>query len=106
MGVLVTSITPLDLIIATSSPSGPTILDVRRAPAFDGASDMIATAIWYDPARVEEWITGLSRERDHVVYCVHGHEVSQNTAESLRTKGIRATYLEGGIDATVNVVAR
>ena len=98
MGAFENSITTLNLIEAIGSSSGPIILDVRRAPVFDGASDMIATASWHDPAKVEEWVTGLSGERDHVVYCVHGHEVSQNTAASLRTMGIRARYLEGGID--------
>ena len=32
-----------------------------------------------------------------VVYCVHGHEVSQNAAKNLNDLGFKATYLEGGI---------
>jgi hypothetical protein len=32
------------------------------------------------------------------VYCVHGREVSQNTAAALTQAGIRASYLEGGLE--------
>jgi rhodanese-related sulfurtransferase len=32
-----------------------------------------------------------------VVYCVHGHEVSQSAARTLRELGFKAQYLEGGI---------
>jgi len=32
-----------------------------------------------------------------VVYCVHGHEVSQGVTRALRTAGVDAAYLEGGI---------
>jgi rhodanese-related sulfurtransferase len=33
-----------------------------------------------------------------VVYCVHGHEVSQGVAAVLQQRGIAARYLEGGIE--------
>ncbi len=39
----------------------------------------------------------LTSDRPVVAYCVHGHEVSQGVAASLRQAGIRAAYLEGGI---------
>jgi hypothetical protein len=32
------------------------------------------------------------------VYCVHGHEVSQNTAKALLAQGISASFLDGGIE--------
>jgi Fe-Mn family superoxide dismutase len=99
MGAISTLITPRDLTIAIGSSSGPVILDVRRAPAFEKAIDMIATADWHDPAHIDEWADDLSDDHDYVVYCVHGHEVSQNAAAALRSKGVRARYLEGGIDA-------
>ncbi len=99
MGAIANLITPHDLMTAIGSSSVPVILDVRRALAFEDAIDMIATATWHDPARVNEWGNDLSDDHDYVVYCVHGHEVSQNTAAVLRSKGVRARYLEGGIDA-------
>ena len=39
----------------------------------------------------------MPRERPVVAYCVHGHEVSQGAAATLRKAGIQAAYLEGGI---------
>jgi superoxide dismutase, Fe-Mn family len=33
------------------------------------------------------------------VYCVYGHEVGRSTAMRLRAAGVKARFLEGGIDA-------
>ena len=99
MGDSSKSITPATLIERFESPGDLTVLDVRRAAIFEDADDMIDGAVWRDPAAVEDWADTLSAEVDYVVHCVHGHEVSQNTAAALRAKTIRARYLEGGIDA-------
>ena len=99
MGAISNLITPHDLVNRIGSPDDLVVLDVRRAPAFDKAIDMIATANWHDPAQIDEWSNDLSDDHDYLVYCVHGHEVSQNAAAVLRSKGVRARYLEGGIDA-------
>jgi Fe-Mn family superoxide dismutase len=99
MGATDTLITPPGLIAALGSSTGLAILDVRRAPIFQSADDVIASASWRDPAQIEDWSNELSGDHDYIVYCVHGHEVSQNTAAALRANGVRARYLEGGIDA-------
>ena len=39
----------------------------------------------------------LNKDTPIVVYCVHGHEVSQSAARTLRDLGFKAQYLEGGI---------
>lgn len=75
------------------------LLDVRRASTFAQADSMIPGATWRDPARVADWAGLLPRDRDIVVYCVHGHEVSQATALWLRAGGWRVRYLRGGIQA-------
>jgi rhodanese-related sulfurtransferase len=72
----------------------PLVIDVRKAPTFLDAPDLIDGALRRDPLRVAEWRKTLPGEADVVVYCVHGHEVSQNAAETLG-----ARYLEGGIEA-------
>ena len=74
------------------------LIDVRRAPAFRAASDMAAGALRRDPSTVSIWATELPLKSDVVVYCVHGHEVSQNAARALRDLGIQACYLEGGLE--------
>jgi rhodanese-related sulfurtransferase len=72
----------------------PLVIDVRRNARFLEAGDLIRGALRRDPERVEEWSKTLPRAAHLVVYCVHGHEVSQNVARALG-----ARYLEGGIEA-------
>jgi rhodanese-related sulfurtransferase len=76
----------------------PLVIDVRQPPAFRTASDMVAGALRRDPARVTSWVKELPPASTVVVYCVHGHDVSQGVAEALRSAGISARYLAGGIE--------
>jgi Fe-Mn family superoxide dismutase len=74
------------------------VLDVRRAGVFEQARTMVPGARWCDPAAVAAWATELPADREWVVYCVHGHEVSRVTAMRLRAAGLNARFLRGGID--------
>lgn len=80
------------------TPDCPVIVDVRRKEAFRLSDRMIATAEWRDPEQSAEWAADLPLGAAIVVYCVHGHEVSQGTAEVLRSVGVDARFLEGGIE--------
>ena len=80
------------------SGSSPLIIDVRRRAAFSAAPDMIAGASWRDPEQIAAWAPELPGAGRVVVYCVHGHEVSQNAARTLNQAGVAAQYLEGGIE--------
>lgn len=94
------SITPPDLqtLLATDEPYPVLLFDVRRRPAFEAAPDRMTGSSWRDPSEVSAWDAELSREVPVVVYCVHGHEVSQGVAERLQATGVDAAYLEGGIE--------
>lgn len=59
---------------------------------------MISGALRRDPEAVAAWAAELPRAESVVVYCVHGHEVSQGIARALAERGIAAQYLEGGIE--------
>ena len=48
---------------------------------------------------VAAWSVDVPTEREVVVYCVYGHEVSRVTALRLHAAGVRAKYLNGGFDA-------
>ncbi|HUG21758.1 Fe-Mn family superoxide dismutase [Piscinibacter sp.] len=74
------------------------VFDVRRTGAYEQARTMISGARWCDPATVSTWSTELPTDRELVVYCVYGHEVSRATAIRLRAAGLNARYLRGGID--------
>jgi hypothetical protein len=87
------SISAAELRRSLSSSSPPLVIDVRRNERFQESAYLIRGALRRDPATVEQWKSVLSRASEVVVYCVHGHEVSQNTA-----KALGARYLEGGIE--------
>ena len=93
-----TSITANELKSALAGRQPPLLIDVRRPPAFRAAPDMAAGALRRDPTTVSSWAKELPRASSVVVYCVHGHEVSQNAAKALRDAGIVARYLEGGLE--------
>lgn len=75
------------------------VLDVRRAGVHAQAPTMIPGARWCDPAAVATWFREMPVGRDLVVYCVHGHEVSRATALRLRSAGLNARFLRGGLAA-------
>jgi rhodanese-related sulfurtransferase len=75
------------------------ILDVRRSAAFRNSGEMIKGALRRDPETVERWAQSLPAAGKVLVYCVHGHEVSQNVAKALNARGLDAAILEGGIEA-------
>jgi rhodanese-related sulfurtransferase len=86
------SISPFGLYARLGTAASPLIFDVRRDAAFDDDDVMLAGALrTASPAPAPG--------RKVVVYCVHGHEVSQNAAVALRQRTIDAVYLEGGITA-------
>ena len=86
------SVASLRQSLASARP--PLVIDVRKGPTFLGAPDLIRGALRRDPQCVAEWGKTLPGEAAVVVYCVHGHEVSQGAA-----KALGARYLEGGIEA-------
>jgi superoxide dismutase, Fe-Mn family len=77
---------------------GVLLLDVRRAGAFEEATDLIQGAKWRDPALVSDWAQEFSSDQKMVVYCVAGHEMSRGTALRLRSAGLNAQFLVGGIE--------
>ena len=97
MGATAVPVSQLRNELASGNP--PIVIDVRRQAAFAESDAMIAGALRRDPANVPAWTKSLPRASSVVVYCVHGREVSQNTAAALQEAGIAARYLEGGLEA-------
>jgi rhodanese-related sulfurtransferase len=77
----------------------PIVIDVRRDEAYGKGDCVIAGALRRTPETLDEWAGALEAGRDVVVYCVHGHQVSQGMASRLKALGRSARYLEGGIEA-------
>jgi len=79
--------------------SNALLLDVRRAGVFEKAATLIPSARWFDPVAVGAWASELAPDKEVIVYCVYGHEVGRATTLRLRSQGLKARYLRGGIDA-------
>lgn len=75
-----------------------TLLDVRRAEKRAAEGDEIAGTAWLDPARWLDWKDQVTREHPVVLYCAHGHEISQGLTAALRAMGLDARHLSDGIE--------
>ena len=95
------SISAQDLYARLGTARAPVIVDVRPPVAFDADEVILAGAIRRLPDAIAQWGPTLPPGRAVVVYCVHGHEISQGTAAALRAAGADAHYLEGGLAAWV-----
>jgi rhodanese-related sulfurtransferase len=91
------SISAQQLYASLGSAAAPLVIDVRRSAAFDADERILVSALRRDPGEAGRWGRELPAARAVVVYCVHGHEVSQQAAAALRGAGIEARYLAGGI---------
>jgi rhodanese-related sulfurtransferase len=93
-----TSISAAQLRADIKGRTPPIVIDVRRRPAFTASREMIGGALRRDPEQVGAWARSLPSAGSVVVYCVHGHEVSQKAAAALAAIGLQARYLEGGLE--------
>jgi len=84
--------------LLVKSPA-PQVLDVRLVSDFDSDPSIIPAAEWKDPAKVDDWAASLSKDREVVVYCVRGLQVSRGVASRLIERGFDVRNLEGGIRA-------
>ncbi len=75
------------------------VLDVRRREHRVDVVHPIPGAEWKDPEQIAEWSKGLGDHGEVIVYCVHGHNVSQGARDFLRERGLRSRIVEGGIEA-------
>ncbi|MBA2690847.1 MAG: chromate resistance protein [Burkholderiales bacterium] len=93
------SITVPQLSQRLASGVPPALLDVRREADYAADAFIIRHAVRRRPDDAAAWATRLELWRTHVVYCADGQQVSQAMAEQLRNAGLKAAYLEGGIEA-------
>lgn len=75
------------------TPGCPVVIDVRP----DG-NGLIPSSVRRPAENVAEWAAEFTGKKV-VVTCVHGHERSAGVAALLRSEGIEAEILEGGVEA-------
>ena len=88
-----------DLLAQVGTMAAPVIFDVRRREAFEADGERLPAARWRNHRESAAWSAALLPGRDLLVYCVHGHQVSQSAAALLRAEGRDARVLRGGIEA-------
>ena len=96
MSEAINAMTVEQLSESLSGAAPPLVIDVRRREAFLKDTKTIAGALRRDPEQVAAWAAELPSAEKVVVYCVNGHEVSQNVAKALRSEGREAFFLEAG----------
>ncbi len=74
------------------------IIDVRRAADRDASAEQLPNAVWHDPNDIAHWSQALSADGEIVIYCVRGGSVSNSVVDALQAKGLKARYIEGGIE--------
>lgn len=91
------SISSDKLIRLVGTPGAPHIVDVRDQDAFDADPVLVPGAIRREWSKVGSWSAELGPSA--VVVCQKGKKLSEGAAAWLRTEGIDAEILDGGIEA-------
>ena len=93
------AISPAELENLLGQDADVKVLDVRRREHRVDVEHPVPGAEWKDPEEIAEWSKDLGVHDEVIVYCVHGHNVSQDARDFLRKQGLRARIVEGGIEA-------
>ena len=80
-----------DLAAELQGPDPVVLLDVRREQARAGAGLEIPGTTWRNPAHWLDWKDEFLQTPRVLVYCAHGHEISQGMTAVLRAMGVNAS---------------
>jgi rhodanese-related sulfurtransferase len=78
--------------------SSKIILDVRRESDLATSTEKLANAQWKNPEQIAVWADKLPKDKEIVLYCVRGGSVSNSVVDALQAKGLKACFIEGGIE--------
>lgn len=81
--------------------AGATLIDVRKPSARMASGRTVAGAEIRDPFTFGHDDPLMVADGPMIVFCVHGHEVSQFACALLLVHGRNACYVEGGYEALV-----
>lgn len=76
-----------------------TVLDVRRSNDYDADKVKLPGAEWKNPEQLADWTAKLPKDKEIVIYCARGGSVSNSVLDGLLSKGFKARFIEGGIEA-------
>lgn len=78
--------------------AGMLILDVRRVADREAAPERLAGTQWNNPEQLAEWSEKLPNGQGIVLHCARGGSVSNSVVDVLQAKGLKARFIEGGIE--------
>ena len=84
---------------AKFDPDAALVFDVRREADYAASNEIVPGALWKNPEKIDAWIGALPRTLDVVIYCVRGGTVSNSVVDQLQAAGVKARFIEGGIEA-------
>jgi rhodanese-related sulfurtransferase len=84
---------------AQLDPDTTLVFDVRREADYAASDETIPGAMWKNPDKIDAWIGAVPRTLDVVIYCVRGGSVSNSVVDRLQAAGVKARFIEGGIEA-------
>ncbi len=84
---------------AKVDPDSTLVFDVRPEADYAASDEIIPGAMWKNPDKIDVWIGALPLTQDVVIYCVRGGSVSNSVVDRLHAAGVKARYIEGGLEA-------
>ncbi|GFM32055.1 rhodanese-like domain-containing protein [Desulfovibrio subterraneus] len=91
-------ISPIELEALLQSDS-VTLLDVRRANDRESNPNAIQGATWQAPENVAAWAKAIPADKPVVIYCARGGSVSVSVHAALQEEGFNVQFVEGGLAA-------
>ncbi|HEX9448098.1 MAG TPA: Fe-Mn family superoxide dismutase [Dongiaceae bacterium] len=93
------AVTPEDLRSRLDQGEDLIVLDVCLAEDLAKRSDMLPGALIKAPEEIASWADELPTDKEIVVYCVYGFQISGDAVTELCRRGLKARSLAGGIAA-------
>ncbi|NDP48830.1 MAG: rhodanese [Sulfuriferula multivorans] len=90
---------PRTILASEFNPDAVLVFDVRREADYAASNEIIPGAMWKNPEKIDIWVNALPRTLDVIIYCVRGGGVSNNVVDRLQAEGVKARFIEGGIEA-------
>ena len=90
---------PRTVLASEFNPETVLVFDVRREADYAASNEIIPGAMWKNPEKIDIWVNALPRTLDVIIYCVRGGGVSNSVVDRLQAEGVKARFIEGGIEA-------
>lgn len=90
---------PRTILASEVNPDAVLVFDVRREADYAASNEIIPGAMWKNPEKIDIWVNALPRTLDVIIYCVRGGGVSNSVVDRLQAEGVKARFIEGGIEA-------